>query len=574
MDDAAIEFNLEPWQIEEIDKCRQSFEYFASKYIFITHPKRGLVNFNMYPYQHRMVGDYNKYRFNLISKFRQGGATTTTVLWCMWRCLFMCDQKILVVSIGDREAIGAGKMVKTALENLPPWMQPHMGKNNDHEKEFADTNSVIYFYSPKAARSMALTLLVIDEAAFIVKMDELWAAMMPTLATGGSCVVISTVNGMGNWYEQMYHTAIEGKNDFHVIDIDYKEHPDYCHPDFAPKMRANLGEKRWLQEFERNFLGTGETYIPTDRLAELSKATRYDEPIRRVFPDWDRIREEFKPESEASVDLKLSKKEYIGGAMWVWAEPIKNREYMLVADASEGVGEGGDFSAFHVIDLHECEQVAEFYSDEVKPHLFAQTIAQIGLYYNAALVVVENMGAGSTVLNRLQYTFDYENLYYDKDDRPGMRVGPQNRPLILEALQFAISNRSLKLHGRRTVYELNTFIYNKARRKAEAQKGKHDDLVMSLALGMYIRDEHYRRLPVGADKIVADLSPTEYQTNIRDQIRKAILEDAGQGFPDDFDTKRPDFGLLTDPAGVTEKTITPDMLFDWRRPKIYQEFGF
>jgi hypothetical protein len=123
MDDAAIEFNLEPWQIEEIDKCRQSFEYFASKYIFITHPKRGLVNFNMYPYQHRMVGDYNKYRFNLISKFRQGGATTTTVLWCMWRCLFMCDQKILVVSIGDREAIGAGKMVKTALENLPPWMQ-------------------------------------------------------------------------------------------------------------------------------------------------------------------------------------------------------------------------------------------------------------------------------------------------------------------------------------------------------------------------------------------------------------------------------------------------------------------
>jgi hypothetical protein len=209
MDDIGdLNTELEPWQVEEIDKCRESFEYFASNYVHITHPKRGLVKFNMYDYQKRMVADYEKYTYNIISKFRQGGATTTTVLWCMWRCLFMCDQKILVVSIGDREAVGAGKTVKVALENLPDWMKPQMGKNNDHEKEFHDTNSSIIFASPKAVRSMSLTLLVIDEAAFISNMDDLWAAMMPTLSTGGSCVVISTVNGIGNWYEEMYHGAV------------------------------------------------------------------------------------------------------------------------------------------------------------------------------------------------------------------------------------------------------------------------------------------------------------------------------------------------------------------------------
>src|SRR6185295_7212982 len=142
---------------------------------------------------------------------------------------------------------------------LPSWLKPDMGKNNDHEKEFSDTNSIIYFFSPKAARSMSLTYLIVDEAAFITKMEDLWAGLLPTLSTGGACIVISTVNGIGNWYEETYHRAVDKKNPFHVIEIDYIEHPDYCKPDFAKKMREALGDKKWLQEFERSFLGTGET---------------------------------------------------------------------------------------------------------------------------------------------------------------------------------------------------------------------------------------------------------------------------------------------------------------------------
>ena len=109
---------------EEIARCAGDFGYFARRWIKITHPKKGLIPFVMYSYQERMVGDYEKHRFNFISKFRQGGATTTTVLWSMWRCLFMLDQRILVVSIGDKEAVYAGKMIKDAIDNLPDWMQP------------------------------------------------------------------------------------------------------------------------------------------------------------------------------------------------------------------------------------------------------------------------------------------------------------------------------------------------------------------------------------------------------------------------------------------------------------------
>jgi hypothetical protein len=550
---------VEAARFDELRRCADDFQYFARRWIKITHPKRGLVPFVMYPYQERMVRDYELHRFNIISKFRQGGATTTTVLWCMWRCLFKLDQKILVVSIGDREAIGAGKMVKNALENLPDWLKPQMGKNNDHEKEFTDTNSVIFFFSPKAARSMSLTYLIIDEAAFIQKMDELWAAMMPTLATGGSCVVISTVNGIGNWYEEMYHKSLDGKAPFHVIDIDYTEHPDYCQPDFAPKMRASLGEKRWLQEFERSFLGTGETYIEAAKLAELDKQTRYDEPIRILFPEWDSTKDDEK-------DELMMGKEYVGGALWIWKEPEAGRDYILSADVSEGVGDDGDFSAFTILDVRACEQVAEFYSNQVPPHIFSQIISQMGLYYNTAHVIVENMGAGISVLSRLQHNLFYENLHYDEHDKPGIRMGPQNRPVILEALQYAVNANILKVHSRRLVRELKTFIYNRSKKRAEAQKGKHDDAVVAMALGLFIRDEQVRRVPVMSETIADNLTE-QFDTDLYERIKKAILENA----PRDYLAIDDDFTKFKD-----EKEVLPGVIFGVKRPydKLLKEFGW
>ncbi len=561
----AEDYGLESWQVDEIEKCASDFQYFCRNYVKITHPKRGLVPFNLYDYQKRMVAEYDRHRFNIISKFRQGGATTTTTIWSMWKCIFHPDQRIMIVSIGDREAIESGRYVKIAIENLPDWMRPQMGKNNDHEKEFADTNSVMWFLSPKAVRSKSLSVLVIDEAAFIQKMDDLWAAMMPTLSTGGSCIVISTVNGMGNWYHEYYTNAKDGRNIFNVIDIDYTEHPDYREPGWAPMMLAQLGEKRFAQEILRSFLGSGDTYIDAKLVAELDVKTRDDEPIRRVFPEWDGNKDTFKPDEIKKAEIALMTHEYVGGALWIWKEPEPNHEYILAADAAEGVGEGGDHSAFHVVDITNCEQVAEFYSDTVPPHIFSQVISQIGMYYNTALVVVENMGPGLSVLSRLQHNLYYDNLYYDKEEKAGLRIGPANRSIVLEAFQYAVCSSILKIHSRRLVHEIKTFNFNKAKKRAEAEKGKHDDLVIAIALAMFIRDEQVRRVPAGAE-ILSENINEQFETNIYEKIKKAILEEAPEDFLADLDkTKFKD-----------ELAVMPGVMFDIRRKhdSLLKEFGW
>ena len=231
-------------QIEEIIKCAKSFFYWCHRYVKILHPKFGTIPFVLYKYQRKVIREYESKRFNMISKFRQGGLTTVTVLWALWKCIFQKDQQIFVLSKTDREALAAGEIAKRAMDNFPYWMfdQNHSDITK-HEKKFDDVGSKICFYTPEAARGKSATYIIIDEAAFIEKMDDHWKAMYPVIATGGHIEVISTVNGLGNWYEETYHEAEAGRNFFNIINLDYWEHPVYANPDWASSMKANLGEK-------------------------------------------------------------------------------------------------------------------------------------------------------------------------------------------------------------------------------------------------------------------------------------------------------------------------------------------
>ena len=540
-------------QREEIIKCINNFPYFCHKYIKIMHPIRGLLPFVLYNYQRRVIDEYDKHRFTIISKFRQGGLTTTTAIWALWRCMFKKDQTMMVMSKTDREAMTGAGMVARAIQWLPTWLQPEMGKNNDHVKEFLITSSRIDFQGPEAARTRALTYMILDEAAFIDGMEEHWKAMYPTLSTGGNCIAISTVNGLGNWYEEIYHNAQVKKNKFHVIDLDFWEHPDYNDADWVADQRAQLGEKGWQQEVMRSFLGSGETYIPGHIIADIDANIRTkDGPKRILFPQWCNDHEEYAEEE---------------GALWVWKEPVDGHEYTMGVDCADGVGEGGDSSAFSIIDDSTLEQVAEFYSNKVPPHDFAQIINQTGIFYNTSKIVVENMASsGGAVISALQNTLMYENLYYDaaKRQQAGIKTTIQVRPMVMQAIQSRILQKSLIINSPRLIHELKTFIYNTSRRKPEAQKGKHDDAIMALAIAVYIRDQAMRDIPVGAD------IPKELMDVFKSEVYEEIKQELKNGAPEDFIEEDDDI------FATYQGDVTPGVVFNVRRKneRLLREFGW
>lgn len=563
--DGRVNPEYDEWMEAELERCSEDFLYWSEKYAYITHPKRGSIKFRLYGYQKRFIRAVMENRFVIVSKFRQGGLTTVTVVWMLWRCLFKYDQRIMCVSIGDKEAIAAGGTLKSCLDQLPDWMKPEMGKNNDHEKQFLDTNGFVWFRSPKGVRSMALTYLVLDEAAFIPKMDDLWAAMMPALATGGNCIAISTVNGMGNWYQETYYSAKSKDNTYwKVVEMDYWENPDYADPDWVRLLSTQLGPRRWQQEVLRSFLGSGATFIDSRIITRLDRQTRDDQPKRKLFEEWDAAQEvKNKNDPTLKADAQY-------GSMWVWKEPEPGHEYIVGADAAAGIGTDGDYSAFVILDAVSCEQVAEFYSNMITTHEFAQVIQEMGYYYNGAQVVCENMGPGMEVVNRLVHDLGYDNLYYEKDDRPGLKV-QMNRSVILEALQYGINAGTFKCRSMRLVNELKTFVYSKQKKKPVAQNNKHDDLILAAAIALFVRDEQGRRLPpLLVNKKTEGLGfENDYQRRLMDKIKDEIMKES----PDDWASV-----IIAQPKQVDwedDPELKPRVMISKLRPldSLLKEFG-
>jgi hypothetical protein len=469
--------------------------------------------------------------------------------------MFQIDQQIMLISKTDREATDTGLIIDRACENLPSWLKPKKdGKWNDHLKMFTETGSAIKFYSPEAARGKAVTFLIIDEAAFIDDMEKHWKAMWPVLSTGGSCTVISTVNGVGNWYEQTYNEAKDGLNKFHVIDLDYWEHPDYNDEEWVKDQKAQLGEKGFAQEVLRQFQGSGETYFPTRIITKLSEICRSNYPSRKLFPKW---------VNQAGKIAQLEQ-EHNRGALWIFKEPIVGHEYIIGVDCAEGQGEKNDSSSFQIIDTYNLEQVAEFYSNLIVPNEYAQVINEIGIVYNNALVAVENMGPGSAVLSTLQHTLYYENLYFDGDKatKPGFKMGPVNRPLYLESLQNHLINDTVKINSMRFVSELQTFEYNKAAKKAQAQKGCHDDAIIAMCIALHTRDVLSRGLSLSPDQ---PQKLTGVKSEVYEEIRRELME----GKIDDFMNDE-DLDLLS----YNRDSAIPDFILNRPHANILKEFGW
>lgn len=540
---------------EEMTKCAEDFAYFCHRYVKISHPTKGILPAVLYKFQRRVAAAYEDHRFTMLSKFRQGGLTMTTVLWALWRSMFRYDQQILIMSKTDREAMAAGEIARFALLNLPTWLKPDLREDSKHEKHFRHTRSVLKFYTPEAARGKSLTILIVDEAAFIDRMETYWADMFPTISTGGQAIIISTVNGMGNWYEETYHLSKAGRKEFHIIDLDYWEHPEYVNPKWVRSMKKALGDKLFAQEILRSFLDSGETYIPGRVIEVLKNTTLETPPLRTLFNNWTIV--------GTNIDTDWEQ-----GALWIWKEPKDGHDYIVSVDCAEGVGEDGDNNCFQVLDIGTLEQVAEFYSNICPPSEYSIIVSKIATYYHGALVVVESNGVGAAVVKSLQHDLGYDNLYYSgkKRNKVGIQITPSIRPVVLDTLQHRLINNTIKINSRRFVNELKTFVFNSSKHRAEAKKGKHDDAIMSMCVALYIRDNQIYDTPVGAD--IPEETLQIFKSEIFKEIEEEILKDSPLDWITDTKSMRKD--------AIMDSDMLADSLFELQRPQeaIIREFGW
>ena len=465
----------------EFIKCKDSFSYFCKEYIKIHNPKRGLVNFKLFSFQENKVfAAFENERFVILKKFRQGGLSTLAAMYSLWKILFKLDIKILIISKSDREAINIMNMIRLAWDNLPDFLKCNTLEFNQHVMKL-ETGSEIRCRTPQMGRSFSANIIILDEAAFIPKMDEIWKSIFPTISAAGAsgkAFVISTVNGLGNWYANIYHDAKDEKNDFKVVDLHYKEHPDYNNPQYVQTMKDNLGKSGWEQEVLGIFLSGAGTFIHSDIIKEIEENIKEDprcKAYKKIYDD----------------------------KLWIWKDPRRGKSYILCADVAEGLGEEHDYSAFHVLDMVTLEQVAEFCSNVISTYNYAKIIDEVGKYYNSALAIIESNSLGNGVLERLFNDLEYENLYWDRTSKRkvkmGFNVNQKNKPLIMNTFKNMVEEGHVKIKSTRLLHEIQTLEYNATTRKVQARSGRHDDLVTALSAGLFVRGIVGRHLPIGME---------------------------------------------------------------------------
>lgn len=214
---------------QEYIKCAASPVYFMKKYCYIQHPIRGKILFELYPFQEQTLMDLMNNIYNIILKSRQLGISTLTAGYALWLMIFQNDKNVLVLATKQDVAKNLVTKVKEMYDNLPSWLRRNAQtvENNKTSMRFKNGSQIKAVSAAKdSARSEALSLLVIDEAAFIDYIDDIWTSAQATLSTGGQCIALSTPNGVNNWFHKNYIEAESGKGRFHPIKLHWSVHPE------------------------------------------------------------------------------------------------------------------------------------------------------------------------------------------------------------------------------------------------------------------------------------------------------------------------------------------------------------
>ena len=276
---------------QEYIKCLQDPAHFMKKYCYISHPQRGRIMFHLYPFQEKVLGLFQKNPYSIILKSRQLGISTLAGGYALWLMLFHKDKNILCIATKQDTAKNMVTKVKFMYDNLPSWLK-EKGKPLEDNKLTLKLNNGSQIKatsaSSDAGRSEAVSLLLVDEAAFIENIGEIWASAQQTLATGGGAIVLSTPYGTGNWFHQTWVKAESSENDFLPIRLPWYVHPERDQA-WRDKQNDLLGDPRLASQecFSGNtviYTKYGPKFIQDISLGDLvlSHDGTYNKVIRKT----------------------------------------------------------------------------------------------------------------------------------------------------------------------------------------------------------------------------------------------------------------------------------------------------
>lgn len=461
-----------PEMISELRKCAKDPAYFARNYVMIKHAKRGKIKFNLYPYQEEMLKMYQENRYNIILSARQTGKTETTCAFLLWFAIFHSDKTILVVSnkaSNAKEMIGK---IQYAYEELPEWLKPGIDDAswNKHECAFDNKSRILaQATSTDSGRGLAISLLYCDEFAFVRPhiQAEFWDSVSPTLSTGGSCIISSTPNGDSNLFAELWRKATLDASDnvFRHKHVAWDAPPGRDET-FKKQQIAILGERKWRQEYECDFLSSDGGLMDSYIMGSIQKEVEMRNPEFIIRED--------------NVEHKFFAK----------INPLST--YIIGVDPA--TGSGLDFSSIQVFEFPSMFQVMEYRSNVMSSvHVYgmlkkiinfiAATGAQV--YFSA-----ENNGVGQGVISLYMADENPPRATFVSEEgktKLGIVTSPKSKIRTCEKMKGMVEKRAVTLTSDLLVKELKSYVRKNG--SYAAQIGATDDCISAFLIVIRIIEE-------------------------------------------------------------------------------------
>jgi len=471
--------------VTEYLRCKSDFEHFCKNYVMIEIPGKDA---HLIPYrkQLELVNLVEEKKYVLVLKSRQVGISTIIQAYSAWLAIFFDNAVIGIISKDGKEATDFARAIRGMVEKVPDWMKPPKGPLGKGfakrtEQSFILTNGSKVYASPvnpnapdKTLRGKALTFLVIDEAAFVHHIDTAWTSMVPALSTNQmqakkanvpyGTVVLSTPNktvGVGEWYFKRYQSAVSRDDIFEPFVIHWKSIKELAEDKDWYKTQCSLfdnDQRKIAQELELKFLPAEGSFFEA-------------ETVERV---------------QDAIQKPLEKIRIFNGEIWKFANSIPGKYYILGVDTAPEHGE--DKSAITVWDYETLEQVSE-YQGKCKVLDFVKVVKVLLSQY-PGLAVIESNSYGNQVVEQLNNSEFSHMIYKEKRGKqtvlPGLSTNSKTRPLMIDALYSYITQYPQCVKSERLALEIAGLV-TKTSGRVEAERGCHDDLVLSTSCVMYVR---------------------------------------------------------------------------------------
>ena len=447
-------------QIQEFVKCANSPEYFIINYIKIVHLERGLVPFEMYDFQKKMVSTFHENRFTICKVGRQSGKSVTVIAYLLWFLLF--NESVSVAMLANKSATSRELLsrMQLAYEHLPFWLQQGVGVWNKGSFELENGSKIISSAtSSSAIRGSSFNLVFLDEFAFVDNnlAEDFFRSVYPTISSAENTklIIVSTPYGMNHYY-RMWKEAVDKRSNFVPIQVHWSEVPGRDE-EWKQNTIKNTSIEQFRQEFETEFIGSDSTLIDPNVL----QALRWEQPL-------------------------INKK-----GLTIYEEPSTNKLYACTVDVA--LGKGKDYSAFLIYDITQIPYriVAVYRDNTITPLVFPNVIHSLVKQYNNAYTLVEIDGSGAQVGDILRHDLGYENLLmtfnagrngiqissgFKRSAMMGLKMTRPVKNIGCMTLKNLVEQEKIILRDVNVITEFYSFAQKG--QSFEATPGTHDDLVM------------------------------------------------------------------------------------------------